>query len=178
MLSMFKLKSKKKKFTLTELLLAIGIITLLAVVIIPKIGAVKDNAKTAGVDTNMRLVQGYVESVLHNYDSTQSDLLEKELESIFTGDNAIMNPFTKGEGVAQYSGIPSQGVAISYETSDTSKSAVTSNWEIDNSDSKLKGTIVIAAYPNPNGSDTLEVTVLPHDKNGNPIMSKKTVLQP
>lgn len=167
---------KNKRFTLWELLLVIGLIGILAVVIVPKIGAVKDNVKTAGVDSNARIIQGYVQSVIENYSSDEADLLEEELVSVFEGDN-VVNPFNKVAGVKEADSI-GNGAGVVYSTSDNNKSTADSQWLNGDKNETLKGTVLVAAYPNPNDTDTLEVLIVPMDKNGKAIQSKKVIITP
>lgn len=84
----------KKGFTLIELMIVLAIIAILAVVLIPKAGQMKDNSRNAGVTTNVNAVRGILEAkvVDTNYlgDATNTRTL---LSNTFTGDNAIVNPF-------------------------------------------------------------------------------------
>ena len=171
---------KKSKFTLVEILLVLGVIAILAAVIVPKIGTVKDNAKLAGVDTNTRMIQAYTQSVIQNYDSSQATVFEKELTNAFSGNN-LSNPFTKGVGIGVYDTVdpvsPSSSAVIS-TSDDTSKTVSETKWTKIANDPKLTGSIIVSAYPASSGTNNLEVAIYPCDKNGNPIMSKKVVVTP
>lgn len=175
---LFKRKHKKKLFTLIEILSAVLIIAFLAAFVVPKIGAVKDNAKVAGVDTNTRMVQAYVQSVVHNYDSTQVDLFEKELTDAFTEED-LVNPFNKGKGVGTTDGLATKKVAVMYASTDNTKAGVSSTWESNTFSAKkdYQGTVLIAAYPDPNGIDGIEVALIPFNKNGKPLLSKKVIIK-
>lgn len=52
----------KKGFTLIELMIVLAIIAILAVVLVPKAGQMKDNARNAGVTTNVNAVRGVLEA--------------------------------------------------------------------------------------------------------------------
>ena len=54
-------------FTLIELMMVIAVIGILAAVLIPKIGATKDNAKLTGVEANARQVEGHVNGLIERY---------------------------------------------------------------------------------------------------------------
>lgn len=169
----------KKKFTFVELVFVLAIIGILMMVIVPKISAMKTSSKMAGVDTNTRVVSAYVQKEISNYSSEDAALLETELANAFDPKD-IVNPFTRAEGIKEYSSIGSSGTAVAYATTDNNdKDTVVAMWE-NNTVAKetLKGGVLVCAYPNPNGTDTLEVTVYPFDQNGKVILSKKVVVQP
>lgn len=170
---------QKKFFTLIEILSAVLIISLLVVFVVPKVGAVKDNAKVAGVETNQRMVQAYLQGVIHNYDATQVELLEEELLDAFEEDD-IVNPFNKGKGVKEATEIGSSKGSVMFSTSDNTKTGFESEWTGAGftASEKYQGTVLVSAYPDPDGTDGLEVTLVPFNKKGNPILSKKVVIKP
>ncbi|MGI6450041.1 MAG: competence type IV pilus major pilin ComGC [Desulfitobacteriia bacterium] len=49
-------------FTLIELMIVIAIIGILSMVLVPKVSAIKTQAKEAGLDTNVRMIRAYAES--------------------------------------------------------------------------------------------------------------------
>lgn len=68
---------KRKKdggFTLIELMIVIAVIGILAIVLVPKVGSVKTQAKTAGIDTNIRLVQGFVQANITSWSNATTPL--------------------------------------------------------------------------------------------------------
>lgn len=96
-------KSSKKGFTLIELMIVLAIIAILAVVLVPKAGQMKDSARNAGVTTNVNAVRGILEGkvVDTNYlgqaDKTQTLLINSFLS---TNSTNLTSPFnTKGINV-------------------------------------------------------------------------------
>lgn len=175
---MKKLFTRKKKFTLVELLGAVMIMAFIATIVVPKIGGVKDNTKVAGVDTNLRMVNAYVQSVVHNYDSTKVSLFEDELKDAFTEDDLI-NPFTKGKGIVNRTDLATKKGAAFSDTTDNTKATVTSTWEgAFSAKPEMAGSVLVAAYPDPNGTDGIEVALIPFNKSGKPVLSKKIVVKP
>jgi type IV pilus assembly protein PilA len=85
-------KLNKKGFTLIELMIVLAIIAILAVVLVPKAGQMKDSARNAGVTTNVNAVRGTLEAkvVDTNYlgNSSKTQTL---LQSTFNG--SLANPF-------------------------------------------------------------------------------------
>ena len=94
-------KASKKGFTLIELMIVLAIIAILAMVLIPKAGNFKSQAKNSGVATNVNTVRAYLENkVMDNFivDSskpTSADGIEAllgKLDKVFTGTDDIKNP--------------------------------------------------------------------------------------
>jgi type IV pilus assembly protein PilA len=87
-------KITKKGFTLIELMIVLAIIAILAVVLVPKAGQMKDNARNAGVTTNVNAVRGILESkVVDTAYLGQAATTRTLLFNTFKGDNALANPF-------------------------------------------------------------------------------------
>jgi len=89
-------KTKKKGFTLIELMIVLAIIAILAVVLIPKAGSSKNNAKSSGIITNVNTVRGFLETKIAdttNYTNAAGAL--KINNSIYNEFNSVLiNPFT------------------------------------------------------------------------------------
>jgi len=95
-------KASKKGFTLIELMIVLAIIAILAMVLIPKAGNFKSQAKNSGVATNVNTVRAYLENkVMDNFilDSTATTdsakgitALSTKLDTVFTGTDDIKNP--------------------------------------------------------------------------------------
>ena len=91
-------RRKEDGFTLIELMIVIAVIGILAIVLVPKVGTIKTQARTAGIDTNMRVVQGYAESQIDKWSqntSNQSTVAAEVAASLGSGANALTNPFDK-----------------------------------------------------------------------------------
>lgn len=67
-----RMAKNKKGFTLVELMIVIAIIGILAVVLIPQAAKMRENAKLAGVDANLRMVQAQIEAVIDDNDTPQA----------------------------------------------------------------------------------------------------------
>ena len=96
-------KVNKKGFTLIELMIVLAIIAILAVVLIPKAGLLKDNAKAAGVTTNVNSVRAFLETKVAdsgNYGTAGVAKIQTALKASFKDTNSVANPFTKLEAVA------------------------------------------------------------------------------
>lgn len=94
---------KRKKdggFTLIELMIVIAVIGILAVVLVPKVGSIKTQAKSAGVDTNVRVVEGFVQSRISYWanNGTAPAAIQSEIGIAFTA-NKIKNPISLLETV-------------------------------------------------------------------------------
>ncbi|WP_243154831.1 type II secretion system protein [Clostridium thermarum] len=86
---------KRKGFTLIELMIVLAVIAILAVVLVPKAGIFKSNAKNAGVTTNVNTVRAYLESKTGNNFIGNIEELKKALAGEFTGatdDDTLINP--------------------------------------------------------------------------------------
>jgi len=87
-------KASKKGFTLIELMIVLAIIAILAMVLIPKAGNFKSQAKNSGVATNVNTVRAYLENkVMDNFISTEANVKTK-LEAAYSGTETIKNPLT------------------------------------------------------------------------------------
>lgn len=64
---MRRIYKQDKGFTLIELMIVIAIMGLLAIVLIPKIGAGKDNAKEAGLEKDITYIQGHLNIEIYKY---------------------------------------------------------------------------------------------------------------
>lgn len=73
-------------------MIVIAVIGILAVVLVPKMGGVKDSAKYAGVTTNAKSVEAYVVANIDRWAKNSTDA-EDVIEGQFTtGPNKLENP--------------------------------------------------------------------------------------
>lgn len=94
-------RRKDEGFTLIELMIVIAVIGILAIVLVPKVGAIKTQAKSAGIDVNMRMVDGYVQSRITSWANanagvgTSQATVAADLTSALSGGTDLMaNPFS------------------------------------------------------------------------------------
>jgi len=82
-----------KGFTLVELMMVIAIIAILALVLIPKAAFMKQSAKDAGLETNIRVVEATATNLLPKFTSLQLAEFNNMMRSKLT--NNVKNPFTQ-----------------------------------------------------------------------------------
>lgn len=94
---------KNEGFTLVELMIVLSIIAILAVVLVPKVGQMKDSVRDQGVISNVNSVRAYLELKVNSRETTVAAEVARLvgngglLKTEFTGGNSIINPFTNGE---------------------------------------------------------------------------------
>lgn len=166
------MKRKDEGFTLIELMIVIAVIGILALVIVPKVGTIKAQAKSVGIDTNMRIVEGYIQSRITNWvdsgipASVVATNIHDQFSGIATNDssNAIKNPFTGVIAIPDNSDTPSAG-PLSVLTTTTGEDTTASS-------TTLKGLVVVAPIET-NGKIT-SIKIYEHDNLGT-IMADKTI---
>lgn len=67
-------RRKDEGFTLIELMIVIAVIGILAIVLVPKVGSVKTQAKSAGIDTNIRAVEGFAQANISSWNNAITPL--------------------------------------------------------------------------------------------------------
>jgi type IV pilus assembly protein PilA len=105
-------RRKDSGFTLIELMIVIAVIGILAIVLVPRVGTVKSQAKETGLDANIRVVQGYCESKIDKWSldpNTTATTIQTAIVNAFKFNDPakrLVNPFTSksenavGEGDA------------------------------------------------------------------------------
>lgn len=161
-------RKKDSGFTLIELMIVIAVIGILAVVLVPKVGTVKTQAKSAGVDTNMWAVQGYVQSKINRWanEGKTAAQVATDITAAFseaTGEQ-IPNPYTSAQ-IDAVSGTSTVGAnpannALYVATDGLGADLVAA----DLTALKTKGTIVVAAEPA--AGTILEVNIYSHGADG------------
>lgn len=145
---MKKLIKNKKGFTLIELMIVLAIIAILAVVLVPKAGAMKDNAKNAGVTANVNSVRAILEaktadsSYFVNASNAGAKKTISSLTTSFTIPNDVVNPFTKKANIRA-----THITSIVEDTSYASDSIAI----VDLTGGKEPATLTIPAVPNNKG---------------------------
>lgn len=151
---------KNKGFTLIELMIAVAIIGILALVLIPRVAGVKDTARETGVDTNVRMGLTVAENLVDKYTSDQAGLtsLETALASALTA-NGASNPFSKSTAIA--SAAVTNGAAVYAYIADASEPTQASAVA---TDTDYAGVVEFDAYADASGK--VKVEFMPHDKDG------------
>jgi len=98
-------RRKDQGFTLIELMIVIAVIGILAIVLVPKVGTIKTQAKGAGIETNVRMVQGYLQSKASKWADQKADQAKvaNDVYNAFNspGENEkIKNPFSNKDVIS------------------------------------------------------------------------------
>ena len=166
------MKRKDEGFTLIELMIVIAVIGILAIVIVPKVGTIKAQAKSVGIDTNMRIVEGYIQSRITSWvdSGISASVVAKNIHDQFSGiaikdsSNAIKNPFTGVIDIPDNSPIPSAG-PLSVLTTITGTDPTISSID-------LQGLVVVA--PIETNEKITSIKIYERDNLGT-IMADKTI---
>lgn len=106
MKKMMKCIKKNEGFTLVELMIVLSIIAILAVILVPKVGDMKDSVRNQGVEANVNSVRAFLELQINDRiaeETLEGDRLLALLQNHFTDGNVISNPFTNGTDVDDWS---------------------------------------------------------------------------
>lgn len=176
---------KRKKdggFTLIELMIVIAVIGILAVVLVPKVGTIKTQAKSAGIDTNIRMVQGYVQSRITSWNNSATvptgAIVSADISNAFsvvTNPNVqdqITNPFNNArKGSATGTVAVSPANAALYAVNGIVGANVTTR-----NATTTAGTIVVS--PVIAGGAVTSVVIFAHDAAGAQILDKTVTITP
>lgn len=169
-------------FTLIELMIAIAIIGILALVLIPRVGGMKTQTKLTGINTNMNVAEGVVNSLITDYEDTEAGDLETAIQTrLDTGDvnKDPKNPlFPSVIGVDTLTNfndgddIPEAAFAINAGDETVALHTTTIDTTIA-TDLDMAGAILISAYPE---DGTLKVKLTPYDDMGRRMDKKEKVI--
>lgn len=171
-----------KGFTLIEIMIVIAIIGILALVLVPKIGAMKDQAKLAGVDTNMRVVEAIAQSMLSTYKAADVVAFEDAIDAKLPAD--VENPLTSAPGKGDVADITAtaslafaKDAAGTHEASAAGPPAVPPVAPVGPGGTAMRGVVAYTVWTTDTGtSSDVNVTIWPYDENGAVITAKVKTL--
>lgn len=167
-------RRKDSGFTLIELMIVIAVIGILAIVLVPRVGTVKAQAKETGLDTNVRVIQGYVESKIDKWVSKGStaDQVQADIVAALSDNKGLTNPFTSvtdttaGLGDGATPAIANQAVYVMNTTTGA---------DVTGSDTTTEGTIIVSV----SGAGPITgVSIYAHGENGLTITEKTVTVTP
>ena len=159
-----------KGFTLIELMIAIAIIGILALVLIPRVAGLKDSAREQGLDTNVRMGLSVAESLLDDYTANEAGAvaIEAALDTKLPAD--AKNPFTKEMTVRKTNdAVPADALALgnaAFAYTDNSASTDEAIEQVPATNTDQPGVVMYDAYVI---GGKLIVKFTPCDKTGAPI---------
>lgn len=166
-------RKREQGFTLIELMIVIAVIGILAIVLVPKFGNIKTSAKDTGVTTNFRSVTAAVHSVKFNKDDDDDDAVADkvlaQLKKDFTGNNVLVNPYTKSEDIVDTI-LANGAVIVGDDTLITSAPSTTTG------KNDYVGAIVVVGSVTTTGIQT--VTVYGCDEEGKLIDGLTEIIEP
>ncbi len=167
-------RRKDSGFTLIELMIVIAVIGILAIVLIPKVGQVKTQAKSAGIDTNMRSVEGYVQSKINGWANKGKDAgdIATDIKDAFDTEK-IPNPFTSTvvtPGIGTNASDPANNALFILTDGNSDVTALGA--------AKTKGTISVSVTPADGSGTVTSITITPHNETGAVITDKVITITP
>jgi len=156
-------RRKEEGFTLIELMIVIAVIGILAIVLVPKVGTIKTQAKGTGLDTNIRVVEGYVQGKITKWADKKVSATDIQTDIFNAFDTEeITNPFTLNKNVVKTaSGGGDQALIVQTEE--------------DISSVNRKGAVVVEITGTGNN---LVIKITAHDNEGDIIPDKEVVINP
>lgn len=170
---MLKRVRNKKGFTIIEMMVVIALIGILAAVLVPQFGGVRDKGKEVGVLTNAKMVEAFVSSQIDSDLSIGSlvDAIEAEFDP--TTGNPLKNPFTHSTALDAASA--TDAGAVTGIASDMSLCVVTGTIkEAVSYDVKPAGAVVVTVYKNT--TDGLAASITGFDATGTEIASAQRIV--
>lgn len=171
-----------KGFTLIEIMIVIAIIGILALVLVPKIGSMKDQAKLAGVDTNMRVLEGIAQGMMTSYKATADagvtngiDDFEDAIYGKLPSD--VENPLTNAPGKDTLANVQAgASKAFAYIGGDLAAHQGGQPAAPTDIEGDLKGCVVFTTWTSSDSSSDVNVTIYPYDEAGSVIAAKVKTL--
>ncbi|MDS1029386.1 type II secretion system protein [Bacillota bacterium LX-D] len=151
-------------FTLIELMMVIAVIGILAMVLIPKISAMKITAQESGIDANIRIVEAQVTALINKYGTDEISDFEAKVAEKLEGN--IINPFTKKDKVGTYDDSDAKKEAVIYSTGDNKAPNDEELFKAWDNDKDRKGSVAYGAFEE---DDQLKCIIFGYDSVGNKI---------
>lgn len=175
----------RKGFTLIEIMIVVAIIGILALVLVPKIAGMKDQAKLAGMDTNLRVTEAIVQKVINDYTTAGTGLadLETELADRFPTD--VANPFTDAKNVGTWASVSAGTTSAAFVPLNLARTsgkpgsgdpAPAIPTVASPNTARLRGIIGFQAYTTNATSPDVNVMLVPYDDKGNVMTGKIKVI--
>ena len=160
-------------------MIVIAVIGILAIVLVPRIGTVKTQAKATGLDTNIRLVQGYAESKIDKWVSKNTDVaaIAGDIKKAFSGNEnkRIVNPFTS-EALNAFAGaatVPDDDYSLYIVETAIASPAKDNPGITSGSGANLKGAVLVVIKDD--GAEPIEgIWIYAYDESGS-LLEEKTV---
>lgn len=152
---------KREGFTLIELMMVVAVIGILVAVLVPRIGATKNEARMSGIDTNVRTVQSAIESNIGRFQRNDANNPTNFATRISNASNGLQNPLR----VVAQNGVTSATVPTTAPATavvaitDATVAAPTT------ADADLAGTLVVTCTIDANNA-IVNATITPYDDQG------------